>query len=106
MNPARNLENLTLIAAYGTTIPAGTAFRAVALMVRMEGVPATMDKLAQESLGSGRSTSYPEAMRYAAGRIEDLERFLSGEQTELNAYRSMKAEHGGGPAPAHTPHPA
>lgn len=106
MTSTRNLEDLTLIDAYGTTIPAGTAFRAVALMVRMEGVQATMAKLAHESLSSGRSTTYQDAMRYAAGRIDDLDQFLSGEQTEVNAYRSMKAEHSGGPATAHKPHAA
>lgn len=93
------LDNLTLVDAYGTTIPAGTAFRAVALMVRMEGVPATMAKLAQQSLASGRSATYPDTMRYAAGRIDDLDRFLAGEQTELDAYRNMKAAHTGGGAP-------
>lgn len=92
MSTDKSLDDLTFFDAVSVTLPAGTAYRAVAQMVRKQGVQDTMAQLAKEALDSGRYATYPDAMRFAADRISDLSRFLAGEQTEVNAYRKMKAE--------------
>jgi hypothetical protein len=93
-----NLNDLSWPHAYAVTIPAGTAMRAVALMVAHYGVKAAGDALVEEALASGREATFQGAMRFAAGRLDDLDRLLEGEQTELAAYRRLKAAHKAAPA--------
>lgn len=94
MSTRKSLSEISFLDAVGVTLPAGTAFRSVAQMVRKVGVPETVDRLVQQALQSGRSATYIDAMRYAVGRVDDVQHFLNGQQTEVEAYRKMRAEEG------------
>jgi len=95
MNPKKSVDNISLIDALGVTLPSGTAFRSVAQMLRKVGVAETVNRLRDQALESGRSPTFLDATKFAVGRVEDVQHFLNGEETEVEAYRKLRAEERG-----------